>query len=151
MRKATRMATGSGGKPDPWGQNVYRFEEDWPDWNRGTLTLAECRALHAKACEAFNIEACPVRQHEGRMMSYLNSLPGAYYISLRLDHKNPAVVLHETAHYITDRYHKRTQDHGPTFQAAYFWLLARSGIAPREVLAASARKHGLRWRECGPQ
>lgn len=77
--------------------------------------------------------------------------PGSEYISLRLDHKNPAVVLHETAHYICGKVHSWwIQDHGPTFQGIYFWLLARAELAPVEALKASARHHGLKWRETAP-
>lgn len=153
MRKAKgkdKAARGASGGPDPWQTAVYAFEGEWPAFNRGSLTLAECRTLVNAACEAYNVVPPPVRQHEGRGMSY--SLDDGSLISLRLDHKNPAVVLHEAAHYITDRYFgKRCHDHGPTWQGVYFFLLARADIAPREALRASARTHGLRWRETGPQ
>lgn len=149
------LSIGSTGQPDPWCQKLYDFEGDWPAFNRGSLTLEECRRLHATACEAFNVAPVPIRQHQGRKMSYSYSdpkNPKAAYISLRLDHKNPAVVLHETAHHICTQLHSWwLQDHGPTFQGIYFWLLARADVAPREALRASARKHGLRWRETGPQ
>lgn len=151
----TKIVKGSNGQPDPWQTKLYDFEGDWPAFNKGSLTLAECRKLHAEACEAYNVKPIPVHQHQGRKMSYQYTdpwNPGATYISLRLDHKNPAVVLHETAHHIcTQLFSWWLQDHGPTFQGVYFWLLARAEIAPIEALRASARQHGLRWRERLPR
>lgn len=149
-----KVPIGSNRVPDPWRDRLYAFEGDWPGFNTGSLTLDECRKIHAAACEAYNVAPIPLRQHEGRAMSYqyVNpKIPGSEFIDLRLDHKNVAVVLHETAHYICGRlYDWWIQDHGPTFQGVYFWLLARAELAPVEALRASARKHGLRWREIPP-
>jgi len=145
---------GSNGVPDPWRDKLYAFEGDWPGFNTGSLTLDECRKIHASACDAYNVSPIPVHQHEGRKMSFQFSdplRPGSEFISLRLDHKNPAVVLHETAHYIRTKLGSWwAQDHGPAFQGVYFWLLARAEIAPVSALRASARQRGLRWRETGP-
>lgn len=156
MRKAKAVATGAWGRPDPWGPRLYSFEDDWDSWGKATLTLAECRAVANAACSAFNLKPVSVRQHESRAMSFCHiddSDPPEFFISMRLDHKNVPMVLHEVSHYITDRMYglKKTQDHGPTFQGIYFWLLARAGVAPREALAASAQRRGLRWRERGPR
>lgn len=149
-----KLVKGSNGRPDPWRDRLYAFEGDWPSFNTGSLTLDGCRRMHANACEAFNVAPIPIRQHEGRKMSYQftdPTRPGSEYISLRLDHKNPAVVLHETAHYIRTKLGSWwAPDHGPAFQGVYFWLLARAEIAPREALRASARTHGIRWAESGP-
>lgn len=149
-----KTPVGSNQVPDPWVDRLYDFEGDWPAFNTGSLTLEECRKIHAMACEAFNVAPIPIRQHEGRAMSFQYSdpkAPNTSFISLRLDHKNAAVVLHETAHHIRTKLGGWwSQDHGPAFQGVYFWLLARAEIAPVEALRASARKHGLRWRETGP-
>lgn len=149
-----KVPVGSNRVPDPWQAKLYDFEGDWPGFNTGSLTLEECRKISAAACEAYNVSTIPIHQHEGRAMSFQYSdpaIPGSEFISLRLDHKNAAVVLHETAHHIATKLHSWwMQDHGPTFQGIYFWLLARAEIAPVEALRASARKHGLRWVEKGP-
>jgi hypothetical protein len=149
-------ARGAWGRPDPWSTAVYAFEDEWPSFGRGSLSLQQCRALVRAACDAYNLKAPPVRQHEGRAMSYLSvddADVSKWFISFRLDHKNTAIVLHESAHYIVDRTygaHGTQQDHGPTWQGVYFYLLARAELAPVEALSASARKHGLRWREIPP-
>ena len=149
-------ARGAWGKPDPWQTAVYRFEEDWPSFNRQSLTLQQCRTTIKAACLAYGLTPPPVRQHRGRAMTRLEcddeTPPSEWYISFRPDHKNTAIALHEAAHYIVDCIHgaRGTQDHGPTWQGVYFFLLARADIEPLDALKADARKHGLRWHEIPP-
>ena len=155
-KSPVKAPRGAWGRPDPWQTAVYAFEDDWPTFGAGSLTLQECRGIVAAACGAYDLTPPAVHQHEGRALSYLlshDSTMKGWKISLRLAHKNPAIVLHETAHFIVDRIFGARgpqQDHGPTWQGVYFWLLARAELAPVEALRASARKHGLRWRELGP-
>jgi hypothetical protein len=159
MRKGKAPAEtprGAWGKPDPWQTAVYAFEHDWPGFDTASLTLQECRAIVGTACAAYDLDPPSVVQHQGSAYSYALSndkTVEGWKISLRRSHKNPAIVLHESAHFIVDRiYGVRgpQQDHGPTWQGVYFWLLARAELAPVEALRASARKHGLRWQERGP-
>lgn len=155
MKRRGNKYTGAWGRPDPWQGRVYAWENGWPTWNEGNLTLQRCRDILNMACKAYNLKPPVLQHHEGPATSFLSiddTEQDAWFISMRHDHKNAAMVLHEAAHYITDRLHglKATQDHGPTWQGVYFWLLARAELAPREALKASAGKHGLKWRETGP-
>lgn len=66
--------------------------------------------------------------------------------------RNVSQVLHETAHWIVFKlFGDKPQDHGPTFLGVYMWLLEALRAAPRIALHASARAHGLKWRELGPE
>ncbi len=136
---------------DPSRDAVYAWEDSWREWNQNTLTLTECRSLVRRACRAYRIAHPTVKQH-GDGLSW--SVPSLKKISLQSESrtpgnggKNKATALHEAAHHIAfHRYGERIQDHGPTFLAIFMGLLVQFGAAPAEALAASARKHGLRWR-----
>ena len=143
---------------DPYRQAVYDWENTWYDWNRNTLTLAQCRRLIRRACERYKVTPPRVRQHKRASMTY--SIPEHGVISLqaadrngyedRRGGKNPATALHEAAHIITHALHPRSQDHGPTFLGIYMWLLDKNAIAPPLALHVTARKHGLRWKVEAP-
>lgn len=61
------------------------------------------------------------------------------------DHRNIAMVLHETAHAITDRMYAYTvEDHGPEFMGVFLWLLEACGWYPKNTLYASAKQAGLK-------
>lgn len=125
---------------------VYAWETDWADWNRETLTLATCRGYIAVACKLFNLDLPTVRQHRTKAASYSCTTETAAVISFHLQHKNPAIALHEAAHYIHSKTAKRPgHDHGPTWLGIYMTLLIVAQVAPKAALFATARKHGLRW------
>lgn len=126
---------------------VYAWETEWADWNRGTLSLTKCRAYVAVACQLFGLDLPTVRQHRTKASSYSCTTETAAVISFNLQHKNPAIALHEVAHYIhskTTRGHT-AQDHGPTWLGIYLTLLIVAQVAPKAALFATARKHKLRW------
>ena len=130
---------------------VYRWEEGWIDWNRNTITLQECRELVKWACRHFRLKVSPrVKQHMNRALSY--SISEHCLISLRADqHKNRAVVLHESAHFITDEiFGDKVQWHGKEFMGVYLRLLIKARVAPAVALIASAKASGLIWDEVSP-
>jgi len=66
-------------------------------------------------------------------------------------HKNPAVALHEAAHYICDRVHgPHLQDHGPSWLGIYCYLLVAFRVAPAQALLAELRSRKLRARKVCP-
>lgn len=135
---------------DDQKDDLYRFEEDWPGWNRNQLTLAECRTLIRSACEHYKIHHPAVKQHKRRSLSWC--LPVSGVISLQASGpdnrggKNAATALHEAAHHIA--YHKhgnRIEDHGPTFMGIFLELLVKANVAPRPALEAQLRYRGVKW------
>lgn len=142
MPKRRRKAAKRDGA-DPQADAVYAWEEEWADWNRETITLAETRAHVREACRIHGLKPPPVRQHPGSAMSF--SLDDGTLISFNTKHKNPAIALHEAAHYICDRLHPQAQPHGPRWLGIYMDLLVTAGVAPKSALYASARAHKLRW------
>lgn len=151
MRKAkgkNPAARGAWGRPDPWQTAVYAFEYAWADWRRKTLTLKEVKAGIRRACRLYGLRPPRVGTHPGNAYSW--HCDGR--ISFKRRHMNPAVALHETAHYITDAlFGDSPEDHGVAFQGVYFWLLTQAGIAPASALQAGAREHGLKWRLLSPE
>ena len=137
---------------DPHCQRIYDWEDSWPEWETETLTLPQARELVQLACQAYGLERPAVRQHKkGMAFSITYTPPDGSFISLVPRHKNKAIVLHEAAHYITDRiFGCRCQTHGPKWQGVYFFLLAHADIAPRAALKASVRPFKIRWHEIAP-
>lgn len=138
---------------DPQRHLVYDWEDTWRDWQLNTLTLTECRYAVRTACKRYGIKPPRVKQHNRRSLSWCDgkimSLQAKGF--RRRGGKNLATVLHETAHCIVLRvFGHRVHDHGPTFLGVFLWLLEEARVAPRAALFASARSHGLRWREMSP-
>lgn len=141
---------------DPQREDLYRWEETWGPWNFNSLTLTECREWIEFACRLYDVEPPRVRQHRTRELSWCHIKMGV--ISLQggkhryRGGRNVSQALHEVAHWIVFKlFDDRPQDHGPTFLGVYMWLLEAARVAPRIALHASARAHGLRWRELGPE
>lgn len=136
---------------DTQQERLYAWEEKWVDWNRNTLTLAECRELSKWACRHFKLKIAPVvKQHMNKHLSY--SISEVCLISLRADqHKNRAIVLHETGHFIADEiFGDKVQPHGPEFTGVYLHLLIKAEVAPAIAICASAKAAGLKWKEVTP-
>lgn len=140
-------ARGAWGRPDPWQTALYAFEYAWSDWRRKTLTLAEVKAGIRRACRLYGLRAPKVGTHPGN--SYSWHCDGR--ISFKRKHLNPAIALHETAHYIADAlFGDSPEDHGDVFQGIYFYLLLQAALAPEVAMQAAAREHGLKWRLLTP-
>lgn len=122
---------------------VYKWEEKWRDWNRETASLKELRELIHWACKKYGLKPPAVKQHQGTAYSY--SLGNV--ISFRRDQKNPAIALHETAHFICDKIftEENLEDHSPEWLGIYMWLLEGARVAPRLALHSTAGAHRLRW------
>lgn len=57
---------------------------------------------------------------------------------------NTRVLLHETAHYLTDTFYKDHEAHGPEFVAIYMHLLDNYRILPTEAFKILARRERLK-------
>ncbi len=122
------------------------METTWGPWNVKSLTIEECRWWVAEACKRFDISPPRVTRHYTKEYPWCNVTRRV--ISLSPKGMNAATVLHEVAHQITwDYFGDSAQDHGRTFIGVYFHLLECGRVAPRVALHASARSHGLKWRE----
>jgi hypothetical protein len=139
---------------DPHKDAVYAWEETWPGWNHNHLSLGQCRALIRMACEHYKVQHPTVTQHEGGMLAW--SAPWCNKISMqggehmRRGSRNVPIVMHEVAHHIVWNLHgERVQDHGPIWLGTYLNLLVLAKVAPRIALEATARSHGLKWKNDG--
>lgn len=131
---------------DPQCERIYNWEDEWKAWNVGSLTLPACRTLVRAACDLYDVRYPSVLQHRNVELSYYD--PNAARISLRPDHKNAAIALHEAAHHIIwEGYHDTVEDHGVEWLRVYLHLLIEFGVAPEIALRATLIKHGLEWPE----
>ncbi len=149
VRKASRKAKGRS-PSDPQQDAVYSWESSWGPWNHKTLTLEECRWWINEACKRFDVPTPHVQRHFTREYPYCNVT--RRIISMSRKGMNAATCLHEASHMIAwDYFGDSIQDHGRTFMGIYLHLLEYAKIAPRIALTASARSHGIRWREMSPE
>jgi hypothetical protein len=135
---------------DPQVKRVYAWEGQHADWMRSTLSLRGTRAVVKWACDKYGLPCPIIRQHYHTDDSYsqADGAPGGRpLISFRAaDQKNPAVALHEAAHYIHDAiFGDKGVHHSTEWLGVYLWLLEGYRIAPRTALHASAKAAGLRW------
>lgn len=139
---------------DPQRDAVYDWEGEFRDWNRKTLPLHLVKKYVQDACAHYGLPAPTVKGHPGKAYAFYKPKDdySGEVISFAGWCQNPAVALHEAAHYIVlHHFGTDVQDHGPIWLGVYLWLLQRAGIAPQEALYASARKWKLRWRETPPE
>lgn len=139
---------------DPQRDAVYDWEGEFRDWNRRTLPLRLVKKYVQDACAHYGLPAPTVKGHPGKAYAFYKPKDdySGELISFAGWCQNPAVALHEAAHYIVlHHFGKDVQDHGPIWLGVYLWLLQRAGIAPQEALRASARKWKLRWRDMPPE
>lgn len=159
-RKAARVARENAAlarrSRDPQKEALYDWEDEWKAWNVNSISLAHCRRIIRTACRYFKVQVPKVRQHKEWASSWC--IPEYDTISMQgaargVDGggKNPATAIHEATHQIVWKiYGDKPHDHGPTFLGIYMWLLEKARIAPATALHASARAHGLKWRELNP-
>lgn len=129
---------------DPQAEKFYAWTWQWMDWNRKTISLADCRALIRRACKAWKVKPPTVRSAPSTQ-TYSSYDDVAHRIELVTSHQNIAIALHEATHAIcNDLFADRHQSHGPSFVAIYLHLMEQVGSCPPEALYASARKAGLK-------
>lgn len=127
---------------DPQQKRVYSWEGDWLDWNRSSLTLAECRATVKWACDKYGLKTPRITQHVGNEYTFFQD----GRISFRHDQKNAAIALHEAAHYVCDEiFGHKIEHHSPEWMGVYLWLLEGYRVAPRTALHASAKARRIKW------
>lgn len=119
------------------------MEKSFFDWNRETLTLPLVRVFVHAACRDYGLKPPAVRQHNTQGATY-SRFPD--HISFQPRHKNPAIALHEVAHYICDSiFGDEPEDHGPEWLGIYLWLLEKFKVVPRIALHAEASALHLAW------
>lgn len=108
--------------------------------------MSEAREAVHWACKKYGIEPPAVRQHAGTAYSYSQGAPINVISFRKKDQVNPAVALHEAAHYICDTiFGNKLADHSPEWMGIYLWLAEGWRLAPRAALHASARAKRIRW------
>jgi hypothetical protein len=141
---------GSRGRPDPWGKAIYGFEEDWPEANVDSLTIAQCEILVKFACDAYGMGAPKVGYDRKAKLSYCYADGSGIFFAKT--QRNKFVVLHEAAHFIADKtYGQEIEDHGKEWQGVYFYLLSKAEIMPMCALKASLKDRGLPWHRTSPK
>lgn len=132
-------------KYDPQQKAVYKWQWQWTDWNENELDKDEVRRWVKWAFKKkFHFGKMPRIEFRkvGEHSSYNPETTTLYFL---YEHRNVAVVLHETAHaIITQLYGKTVQDHGPEFMGVFLYLLEKSGRYPRSAVYDSAVKAGLK-------
>lgn len=137
-----------GSLKDPQRKRVYAWEGGWCDWVRSTLSLGGARAVVRWACDKYGLPCPTVVQHDGAADSFsqADGASGGPLISFQRGQRNPAVALHEAAHYIHDAiFGDKGAHHSAEWMGIYLWLLEGYRVAPRRALHASARAARLRW------
>lgn len=141
---------------------VYEWEADFKDFNRPTLSLAECGKYVRTACARYEVPPPKIRAHRKGGLTFYQAdkvpkkadvaaafrvVKGSATISFHADGRNPAVALHEAAHAILNYWLPLggVEDHGREFCGVYFWLLLRAEIMPEAALEASAKAAGIKW------
>jgi hypothetical protein len=133
---------------DPQRDAVYDWEGEFRDWNRKTLSLSDVRAFVRTACAYYGVKPPSVHHHTGRAYAFTQGRK----LSFPDWCMNPAVALHEAAHYIADQlFGNELQDHGETWLGIYLWLLEKAAVAPRKALTASMRLYKLKAKRMPPE
>jgi hypothetical protein len=138
---------------DSQQKEVYLWEQEWPQWNKQSLSRQACRKLILQVCQLYAVPAPKMaflkRGKLGLRQGWRTEYdPNVHAITLAPQHQNLAIVLHEVAHLVHsviagDEDH---EIHGPEWLALYMYLLARYGAAPRAALFATAKAFDLRWK-----
>lgn len=115
------------------------------------MTENAARDLVGAACRKYRIPAPEIRfpKNDRRLGKKVASTyhPDLHLIKLRPRHMNAAIVLHETAHAITDWIlGTDLEPHGPEWAGIYMVLLEDYGIMPAVALHASADAGRVKYR-----
>lgn len=139
-------------KPDPLRKRIYAWEDSFK-LQVGEIPWGKLRYIHRQACNYYHVPAIrvlPAPKDADTSFYYLNGKAKAIYL---LDkHKMLDVLLHETAHYISDYYlgHNRPH-HDKNFIQTYMWLLLKMKAFKEPFLRASLRPFGLRLNPLSPE
>jgi hypothetical protein len=130
-------------------RKIVNWESEWLLWTREYLGLNSCRALVKWACDLYDVKYPKVSQHH--KPHYSLAIPKKNLISMWVEQRNHAIVLHEAAHHILHELHGNDfHDHGPEWLGIYMYLLEQAKLAPKIALTSSALEHGLVWKEMPP-
>lgn len=138
---------------DPQQARAYKWEDSFSAWPGATLKPPRAGRIIEAAHRKYNVPLpklhFPTRDRKRGQKKLQPSQynPDAHSILIRPRHMNAAILLHESAHSITDWIlGYGLQPHGPEWLGVYMVLLEDYGIMPREALHASADAAGLKYR-----
>ena len=132
---------------DRQADKAYEWEDSFLLWAGAHLNEKQARGLIEAACREYGIPPPYVKVYKSNYGCSIYD-PNMHVIKLRPRHLNAGVVLHETAHAITDTIlGQGLEPHGPEWLGVYMVLLEDFRIMPRAALHASAKKEGLKYKE----
>lgn len=138
-----RPGRGRGGKPDPQGARLYKWQWDWDSWGRPSLSLQECQEVCDAACKLWSVPLVPVA-NQSTKRDYSAYDDANRSIKLLRCHQNAPMALHEIAHHIVDvKYGTAFQDHGAAFVGVFADLLIVFKVAPKEAILGSLKARNI--------
>lgn len=132
---------------DPQRHLVYAWEDTFRAFGERSLTQAQALRYLRRVCRKFRVPMPQVKflARGVREWSYVQG----GVLAINFEQCNHAILSHEMAHYIMDRYYThngvRHETHGPQFMSLYLGLLEFAQVAPRDALEASLKSMGIKW------
>ena len=129
---------------DPQKQRVYRMEREWiGSAVDTTVPLDKLRAITKHACRAAGVRCPKVRVYRKKERIFGYCTDEAIMLNASFHGQNLAVLLHELAHWITDRKYPDATSHGPWFCTVYRQLLDDYRLLPAFAFDGLAEKWGV--------
>lgn len=138
-------------KRDPGARQLYAWENGFRlQVDKGSW--ATLRAMHKLACKLYGVPPIPIRaatKHDDTSYYHAGVARPAIYLKDR--HRLADVIVHETAHYISDFYlgHDRPH-HDDAFIGVYLWLLVKMKVFTPKFLKASIKPYGVNFAPISP-
>lgn len=152
-QRLTRRArlTGRKIKSDPQRHKVYSMERTIVGWAVGTQTCSTVLSdVISHACREWNVDV-PLLEIERRRNVYGSCSDDSINLNPKYDGMNLAVLIHELAHWISDRvFDSPGHDHGPRFVGVYRYLLDRYNMLPNYSFDAMCRHWDVEYEICDP-
>lgn len=110
------------------------------------LSLAECQDLCTRICASYNVSPPTVHKAHGNQRPALYC-PLDHQIKLPIWAHNSHIVIHETAHAITEELYHESANHGPIFTWIWMELFSRMYDVRIEKIMSFADKHNIKYAE----
>ena len=129
---------------DPQAAKVYAMEREIVGTSINMHMLPErLQEIASHACRKAKVEDCPVFVEASRERIFGETYADRVVLNSACHGDNIVVLLHELAHWITDRQYEDVTSHGPTFMRVYSGLLEQYRVLPRDCLAVLAARYGV--------
>jgi hypothetical protein len=134
---------------DPQAHRVYQMERELIGQNVYTICPIEhLEAVAAHACKKFKVPVPELRLVQLSVRHFGESYRDRIELNTDFHGQNLNVLLHELAHWITDRKFDNDTDHGPGFTRYHMRLLEMYKLLPKNAYRDLARRYGVKiWPE----